>query len=696
MRVAGWLAGVALAVALVAPACSSTKTATDTSCSLNSDCAAGLICALGRCRSQCESAADCPIAGSSCIDDGRNPICQTPAEKNKPCAKEADCPTPLACASDYRCRNLCLSNAECNVLGILGRVCARDQNGVDYCADPGEASNGVITIAPPPGAPSTPVAEPEGGASAIVAALPQGAIIVTNIGVGGGVIGAEGVSVSIPPGALSADIPITIQLTATPGPNGTVSQVFEIGPTGTQFAQPVTIAFSYTDSELLGLPPSDFAVETLPASSGASWSPLSQIVVDVYAHTIAGQTTHLSPYALVEQGLGAALGGDGGSAGGLDAAVSSVEGGSTGGGFPDAGTSGACSPGATQCSGNGVQTCAATGRWGSVSACASGACANGACSGSTTTGASCLPGGPGLSNCGANAESCCTSTDVPGGTFYRTYTNSGDGGKGESDPATVSGFRLDKYLVTVGRFRQFVNAVLPSDGGTGWVPPAGSGKHTHLSSGQGLVDVGDDAGLAYEPGWVAADDSNLAPTAANLTSGPGGIATWTAVPGAQDTRPIDGANWYEAYAFCIWDGGFLPSEAEWEYAAAGGNQQRQYPWGSTPPGTMSQYAVWNYYYPDPAQSIIGVGNIAPVGTPTLGAGLWGQLDLSGSVAEWMLDFSSTLVDPCTDCANVTGGSVRVTRGGLFNGVALTAATRLNALAPAFRTGLIGFRCARTP
>jgi formylglycine-generating enzyme required for sulfatase activity len=45
----------------------------------------------------------------------------------------------------------------------------------------------------------------------------------------------------------------------------------------------------------------------------------------------------------------------------------------------------------------------------------------------------------------------------------------------------------------------------------------------------------------------------------------------------------------EAYAFCIWDGGFLPSEAEWECAAAGGPDQREYPWGSTDPGTANLY-----------------------------------------------------------------------------------------------------------
>jgi hypothetical protein len=200
-----------------------------------------------------------------------------------------------------------LNAADCNVLGITGRLCAKDVNGVYYCADPGEVTNGTITIAPPPGAPtSTPVVEPDGGLSAVVAALAQGALIATNIGASGGVVGADGVTVSIPAGALSSDVPITIRLSAAPGPDGTVSPVFEIGPTGTQFAEPITIAFDYTDSELGDLPPSDFTVETV-ADSGASWTPLSQIVVDVYAHTIAGQTAHLSPYALVEQLGGAPI-----------------------------------------------------------------------------------------------------------------------------------------------------------------------------------------------------------------------------------------------------------------------------------------------------------------------------------------------------------------------------------------------------
>ncbi len=73
-------------------------------------------------------------------------------ENNTPCNKESECPSPLACAADYRCRNLCSTNDDCNVLGITDRVCAKDANGYDYCAIPSEVTNGTITAPPPPGA----------------------------------------------------------------------------------------------------------------------------------------------------------------------------------------------------------------------------------------------------------------------------------------------------------------------------------------------------------------------------------------------------------------------------------------------------------------------------------------------------------------------------------------------------------------
>jgi hypothetical protein len=52
--------------------------------------------------------------------------------------------------------------------------------------------------------------------------------------------------------------------------------------------------------------------------------------------------------------------------------------------------------------------------------------------------ASCAPGGTGMTNCGASQESCCTSLEVTGGVYFRTYTNDGSGPTREADPASVS------------------------------------------------------------------------------------------------------------------------------------------------------------------------------------------------------------------------------------------------------------------
>ena len=51
-------------------------------------------------------------------------------------------------------------------------------------------------------------------------------------------------------------------------------------------------------------------------------------------------------------------------------------------------------------------------------------------------------------------------------------------------------------------------------------------------------------------------------------------------------HPRETVNWYEAIAFCAWDGGFLPTETEWHYAASGGSAQRAYPW-SSPAGDLA-------------------------------------------------------------------------------------------------------------
>jgi sulfatase modifying factor 1 len=317
---------------------------------------------------------------------------------------------------------------------------------------------------------------------------------------------------------------------------------------------------------------------------------------------------------------------------------------------------------------------------------------------------SCQPGGPGMTNCGPGgigSESCCTSLPVTGGTYYRTYTNLGSGPTSEADPATVSSFRLDKYLVTVGRFRQYLNYLTSSSG----APPAdGSGIHTHLNGGLGLSNSATPG--TYETGWDGADFNANIPTGPDAASSPwfesGGPGnTWTTTPGTRESVPINDVNWYEAYAFCIWDGGFLPSDAESEYAAAGGSQQREYPWGSTDPGTMNQYAIYDCYYPGSGECTDSTAqaHVAPVGTAALGAGYWGQFDLAGELWEFTLDEIADYVGPCTDCAYLFPSAGEFA-GGAIRGGDFAPGTGL--LYPFTRGGGsgpqngIGFRCARTP
>jgi formylglycine-generating enzyme required for sulfatase activity len=212
-----------------------------------------------------------------------------------------------------------------------------------------------------------------------------------------------------------------------------------------------------------------------------------------------------------------------------------------------------------------------------------------------------------------------------------------------------------------------------------------------LNGGNGLAAT---AG-GYEPGWMASDNVQISPTDANLACSPD--STWTAVSSGQENLPIDCVNWYESYAFCIWDGGFLPSEAEWEYAAAGGDQQREYPWGSAAPGTASEYAIYGYYYTCTLGTCAGAAaQIAPVGATPGGAGRWGQLDLAGNVSQWNLDWNMAYV-PCTDCADVTPLKVRGSRGGSFGGSASYLLVSWRGGGPPTYRGVgLGFRCARPP
>ena len=302
---------------------------------------------------------------------------------------------------------------------------------------------------------------------------------------------------------------------------------------------------------------------------------------------------------------------------------------------------------------------------------ASGGAVSGGSGGSSGGMKSSLPGCVGLANnCGVSANlNCCATTTVPGGTFNRSND--------AASPATVSDFKLDNYEVTVGRFRSFVAAY------TQPMIATGAGKNANNPS-----------DLGWEEAWNTSLPANAAVLNAEVNCD-SARQTWTDLEASNETRPMNCVSWYVAQAFCIWDGGRLPTEAEWNYTAVGGSEQRVYPWGATVPEANAALAVHDCRYDGMANC--SPLDVAPVGSVIAGNGKWGHSDLAGSMAEWNQDWHSNVYpSPCSDCAQLTTSTMRVYRGGSYNSssVGIKSASRLG-IAQTTRSGTLGFRCARS-
>lgn len=276
---------------------------------------------------------------------------------------------------------------------------------------------------------------------------------------------------------------------------------------------------------------------------------------------------------------------------------------------------------------------------------------------------------------------------VPGGEFLMG-TNDSEGftndGEGPVRKILVKPFYVDPCTVTNSTFQQFVNA-------TGYVTEAERCGwsfvfHQFVSArvAENVRQVVQDA-----PWWWMVEG-----------------ADWMHPEGPDSCiadrldHPVVHVSWHDALEYCRWAGKRLPTEAEWEYAARGGLEQKKYAWGNLlMPDGVHMLNIWQGKFPDVNHGSDGYLGTAPA--QSFQPNGFGLYNVCGNVWEWCADwFSPTFPfdGPQSNPAGLKRGVSRVTRGGSYlchrsycNRYRVAARSSNT---PDSSTGNIGFRCVR--
>lgn len=247
----------------------------------------------------------------------------------------------------------------------------------------------------------------------------------------------------------------------------------------------------------------------------------------------------------------------------------------------------------------------------------------GACGRSCAAGMTCSMGVCGVSpqrSCsGSAAPPGCGLVPITGGTFTMGSDDNCEGPSGTmqcvyaASPAqpnvTVSNFAIDAYEVTVARFNAY------------WAVRARDMAEVRARP------------IRYRGGTIEWNPT-MPPEPCRQTDSPS--CNWLPTSSARDAHPVRVPYWL-AQEFCVWDGGRLPTEAEWEYVARGTvgpgrTAGRLYPWGDEDPSATCDRARWN----DTGCAGDDGGHTRRVGSFPSGAS-GGIYDLAGNEWEWLAD-----------------------------------------------------------